>query len=117
MKQRCRLPSILSMSAALAALMLFSTGGCVRVPLQRDKIETRLISATANGQTILCWESRTDLLYTVLVADRFETAQWQQLEGYVNLQGTGNTMQFRLAEDPNHPRTYKLRALPLTKRR
>jgi hypothetical protein len=105
------------MSAALAALVLFSVGGCVRVPVQRDKIETRLISATANGQTILCWESRTDLLYTVLVADRFETAQWKQLEGFVNLRGTGGTMQFQLAEDPHHPRTYKLRALPLTKTR
>ena len=99
----------------MAALILFSTSGCVRVPVQRDKIETRLISASANGQTTLWWESRTDLLYTVLVADRFETAQWKPLEGYVNLHGTGGTMQFRLSEDPNRPRTYKLQALPLKK--
>lgn len=85
--------------------------------MQRDMIETRLISATANGQTTLCWDSRTDLLYTVLVADRFETSQWQPLAGYANLPGTGKRMEFHLREDSGHPRTYKLLALPLKKTR
>ena len=101
-------------SIVIAALVCLVGFGCVRVPVHKDKIETRLITATANSQTLLCWDSRTNLLYTVLVADRFDAPQWQPLANLANLRGTGATMQFHLPEDPNHPRCYKLMALPLS---
>ena len=101
------------MSAALAALVCLLDIGCVRVPVQKERIETRLITATANGQTILCWDSRIDMIYTVLFAERFDAVQWQPLPNFTNLHGTGERMQFQLPDDPTHPRSYKLLALPL----
>ncbi|TAN36157.1 MAG: hypothetical protein EPN23_09360 [Verrucomicrobia bacterium] len=110
LRHRFTLP--LKTSAALAALVLLGTSGCVRVPIQKEKIETRLITVTTSSQTTLCWDSRTDLIYTVLVAERFDAAQWQPLANLTNLRGTGARMQFQVPEDPNHPRTYKLYAHP-----
>ena len=102
-------------SAALAALVLYAAAGCVRVPAEseKNKIVTQLISATANGLTILRWESRSDLIYTILVANRFATADWKPLEKGGNLRGTGEAMELRIPEDPSRPRTYKLMAVPL----
>lgn len=100
-------------SAVATALLFFILAGCVRVPLNKDAIRTQLISATANDLTILNWSSRTDMIYTVMVSDRFTSAQWQPLPEGTNLRGTGDTMELRIKEDPNHPRTYKLQAVPL----
>ena len=107
-------PLIGKQSLVIATLVCLAGISCVRVPIHKDKIETRLITATANGQTLLCWDSRTNLLYTVLVADRFDAPQWQPLANFANLRGTGAMMQFHLPEDVNRPRCYKLMALPLS---
>jgi hypothetical protein len=102
-------------SAALAALVLYVGAGCIRVPAEseKNKIVTQLISATANGLTILRWESRSDLIYTILVANRLSSSEWKPLENGVNLRGTGEAMELRIPENPSHPRTYKLMAVPL----
>jgi len=101
--------------AALAALLLCVAAGCVRVPTdeEKSKIVTRLITATANGQTLLRWETRPDLEYTVLWANRFSAAEWKPLEKAIKLRGTGEPIELKLPEDPNRPRTYKLLAAPV----
>ena len=101
-------------SAALVALVLFMAGGCVRVPTdaEKHKIVTHLITATANGQTILHWDSRKDLIYTILVGERFTSTQWTALPNGSNLRGTGAPIELTIPEDPNRPRTYKLMAKP-----
>lgn len=110
MKQWAQKQQVLAKpSAVIAALVLFAISGCVRVPTEnKGKIETRLITATAGGQTILCWDSRADLTYTILVAERFDAVQWQPLPNLSNLRGTGQRMEFKLQEDPNRPRCYKI---------
>jgi hypothetical protein len=89
--------------------------GCVRVPTdeEKSKIVTQLITATANGQTFLRWESRRDLEYTVLWANRFTASEWKPLENAIKLRGTGEPIEMRVPEDPSRPRTYKLLAVPL----
>lgn len=101
--------------AALAALVLYAGAGCIRVPAEseKNKIVTQLVSATANGLTILQWKSRTDLIYTVLVANRYAATDWKPLENGTSLRGTGETMELRIPEDLSHPRTYKLMASPV----
>jgi len=102
-------------SAVWAALLLLALAGCVRVPTdeEKSKIVTQLITATANGQTFLRWETRRDLQYTVLMADRFTAAQWKPLENAQNLRGTGEPIELRVSENPNRPRSYKLLAVPV----
>ncbi|MCX7009945.1 MAG: hypothetical protein NTY53_22345 [Kiritimatiellaeota bacterium] len=99
----------------MAALVLYAAAGCVRVPAEseKNKIVTQLITATANGLTILRWETRPDLEYTILTADRFNAVQWKPLENGKNLRGSGEPIELRVSEDPNHPRTYKLLAVPV----
>ena len=101
--------------AALAALALLAVVGCVRVPTdaEKHKIVTHLITATANGQTILRWDSRTDLIYTVLVGNRFNATQWKPLPQANNLRGTGRPIELTIPEDPNRPQTYKMMAVPV----
>ena len=101
--------------AALAALVLLAGVGCIRVPTdaEKHKIVTHLITATANGQTILRWDSRKDLVYTVLVGDRYNATQWKPLPQVNNLRGTGEPIEFTLPENPNRPQTYKLMAVPV----
>jgi len=98
----------------LAALVLFAAAGCIRVPTdaEKHKIVTHLITATANGQTILRWDSRQDLIYTILVGDRFNSTQWTPLPIGSNLRGTGAPIELTIPEDPNRMRTYKLMAVP-----
>lgn len=102
-------------SAVCAALLLLTVAGCVRVPTdeEKSKIVTQLITATANGQTFLRWETRRDLQYTVLTAERFTATQWKPLEHAQNLRGTGEPIELRVPEDPNRPRSYKLLAVPV----
>jgi len=101
-------------SAALIVLLLFAAVGCVRVPTdaEKHKIVTHLITATANGQTILRWDSRKDLIYTILVGDRFTATQWTPLPNGSHLRGTGSPIELTIPEDPNRIRTYKLMASP-----
>ena len=114
MKQRCQHYAIVLVpSAVMAALVMFMAAGCVRVPVKRDKIETRLISVTANGYTVLSWNSRADMIYTVLVADRLTSSHWEPLPSGINLRGTGATMQLGVQEVAGGSRTYKLIAAPL----
>ncbi len=107
-------PRSSGLSAALAALLLGAAAGCVRVPTaeEQSKIVTRLITATANGQTLLRWETRPGLEYTVLWASRFTAAEWKPLENAIKLRGTGEPIELKIPEDPNRPRTYKLLAVP-----
>ena len=99
--------------ATWVALVLFA--GCVRVPTdaEKHKIETRLISASANGQTTLRWDSRQDLVYTVMVGDRFTSSQWKPLPNAINLRGTGEPIELHVTEEPNRTRTYQLMAVPV----
>ena len=103
-------------SAALAALVLLAgAAGCIRVPTdaEKHKIVTHLITATANGQTILRWDSRKDLVYTILVGERFTATQWKPLPNGANLRGTGAPIELTVPEDPNRLHTYKLMAMPV----
>jgi hypothetical protein len=99
----------------LAALVLWAGAGCVRVPTdaEKHKIVTHLITATANGQTLLRWDSQKDLIYTVLVGDRFTATQWTPLPNGANLRGTGAPIEMSIPENPNRVRTYKLMAVPV----
>ena len=102
-------------SAALAALVLCAGAGCVHVltDAEQHKIVTRLITATANGQTILRWDTRPDLVYTILVGDRFTATQWKPLPNGTNVRGTGTQLELIVPEDPNRPHSYKLMAVPI----
>lgn len=113
MNHWCQTPGWMARTgAAVAALFLLA--GCIRVPTdaEKHKIVTRLITATANGQTILRWDSRKDLVYTVLVGDRLSAMQWTPLQNASNLRGTGAPIELHVPEDPNRPRTYNLMAVP-----
>ncbi|MCX6997789.1 MAG: hypothetical protein NTV49_12055 [Kiritimatiellaeota bacterium] len=99
--------------------LMIAAAGCVRVPVEPDRknvVETLLFTTTANGQTSLSWTSRSDLAYTLLVAERWDAMRWQPLPACVNQPGTGRIMQYTLKEDPGRPRIYKLMATPLAKR-
>jgi len=107
-----------SRAALLVVVVLLAAAGCVRMavaPDDKHAIETTLFTTTANGQTSLSWTSRTNLTYTLLVAESWNAMSWQAAPECVNQRGTGGVMQFTLKEEPGQKRFYKLLAQPLAK--
>ena len=96
--------------------LLLAVPGCVRMPEKHDarhKVETTLFCATANGRTTLSWQSRTNLVYSILVAERWNAMRWQALPACVRQRGTGGVMEYTMAEEAGRQRVYKLYAAPL----
>gem|GEM_PF-1305257 len=96
--------------------LLLAAAGCVRVPEKHDArhaVETTLFCATANGRTTLSWHSRTNMVYTVLVADRWNAMRWQPLPLCERQRGTGGVMEYTMDEESGRQRVYKLYAAPV----
>jgi len=96
-------------------LLLLAAAGCVRVPVKSGAaVESTLVCATANGKTTLSWQSRTNLVYTVLVAEQWSALRWEALPACTRQRGTGGLMEYVVPEQPGRTRTYKLLAAPLS---
>ena len=96
--------------------LLLAVAGCVHAPDKHDPrhaVETTLLCAYANVKTTLSWQSRTNLVYTVLVSDRWSALRWVALPACTQQRGTGGLMEYVIEEQPGRLRVYKLYAAPL----
>lgn len=105
--------------------LVIGLGACVRAAAQGKGAiggsTTNLLPTDDNAVFItrvadeltITWLSKPGMVYTIVAKDRTQRqAQWQPVEGYANMPGTGRREQVVLKVRPEDPRTFNLLAAP-----
>ncbi|NCC52752.1 MAG: hypothetical protein EOM20_16250 [Spartobacteria bacterium] len=91
------------------ALGALATGCATQQPRTAPEIDTTLMMARSGDKATLQWNTRPDMLYTIMYAPhRKGGAVWKPLPSYTRVPGNGSTVTITDNIPPNTPRHYRL---------